>query len=905
MTLTSGAKLGPYEIQSKLGAGGMGEVYRARDTRLERVVAIKVLAAHLSSSAELKQRMEREAKAISSLNHPNICHFYDIGSQDGTDYFVMEFLDGQTLADRLRAEALPLPEVYKIGIAVAEALSFAHLHGIVHRDLKPGNIMLTQTGTKLMDFGLAKPMGMQSAGSSSASAPPSFTAAATLSGPSPLTPLTTAGTIIGTIQYMAPEQIEGREADARSDIFAFGCVLYEMATGKRPFQGKSQLSLASAILEQEAVPIGSVKPLVPSAFEHVVTTCLQKAPGERFQSAHDIKLQLQWLLAAKPTMEKAADEEPPALASAVTGLLRRPMTWVATVIGALLLGAIVGFVLHRPAPAASIRTVINPPEKTHINLTGDNAGPPVVSPDGSMIAFAATGLDGKTSIWVRPTNSLDARPLTGTDGGIFPFWSFDSRSVAFFADGKLKVVEFSGGSPQVIADAGFGRGGAWGADGVIVFSPATQDRLYRTSINGGAITPLTTLQSPQQTSHRWPFFLPDGKHFLYLAINHDPSKSANDAVYYASVDGSVNRLLFKSKSNAIYADGYLIFARNEQLLAQPFNSSSGTLSGEPQALAKDVANDPTTWHMDVAASNNGLLLYGTGGGDYGTVELFWVDRTTKKQSTIAGGLTNVNNYSLSPQGDRIALEMDNGVSDIWVQEITRGVRTRLTFGPIYNNGPRWSPDGKWILYTSNRNGRFQLFRKPSDGGGAEEELLSDDQLLFPSDWSQDGKYILYFRGIPGAQDIWALPLDGDRKPFQVVPTTPSTFRTEPKLSPNGRWLTYRSNESGSDQIYVAAFKGGTGKWQVSSNGGLHPAWSHDGKELYFANTGNSVWVVPVKEFNGALQFGAARADINNWSTPDPYYQVSPDGKKMLLYQVSQQVSDSVTVVSDFASALKQ
>ena len=345
------------------------------------------------------------------------------------------------------------------------------------------------------------------------------------------------------------------------------------------------------------------------------------------------------------------------------------------------------------------------------------------------------------------------------------------------------------------------------------FSPATQDRLYRTSINGGAITPLTTLQLPEHTSHRWPFFLPDGKHFLYLAINHDPSKSANDAVYYASVDGSVNRLLFKSKSNAIYADGYLIFARNEQLLAQPFNLSSGTLSGEPQLLAKDVANDPTTWHMDVAASNNGLLLYGTGGGDYGTMELFWVDRTTKKQSTIAGGLTNVNNYSLSPQGDRIALEMDNGVSD-----------------------------------------------------------------------------------------IWALPLEGDRKPFQVVPTTPSTYRTEPKLSPNGRWLIYRSNESGSDQVYVAAFKGGTGKWQVSSNGGLHPAWSHDGKELYFANTGNSVWVVPVKEVNGALQFGAARADINNWSTPDPFYQISPDGKKMLLYQVSQQVSDSVTVVSDFSSS---
>src|SRR5580700_5310112 len=309
--------------------------------------------------------------------------------------------------------------------------------------------------------------------------------------------------------------------------------------------------------------------------------------------------------------------------------------------------------------------------------------------------------------------------------------------------------------------------------------------------------------------------------------------------------------------------------------------------------------------MDVAASNNGLLLYGTGGGDYGTVELFWVDRTTKKQSTIAGGLTNVNNYSLSPQGDRIALEMDNGVSDIWVQEITRGVRTRLTFGPIYNNGPRWSPDGKWILYTSNRNGRFQLFRKPSDGGGAEEELLSDDQLLFPSDWSQDGKYILYFRGIPGAQDIWALPLEGDRKPFLVIPTTPKTLRTLARLSPNGRWLAYTSSESGSIENYVVAFNGGHGKWQVSVNGGLDPRWSHDGSELYYVDPAYSIYAVPVKEGAGALQFGAPQTLVSSWSAPTTHYQVSPDGKKILLYHVSQQVSDSVTVVTNFAAGLKK
>ena len=886
----------------------MGEVYRARDTRLDRTVAVKVLASQHSSSPELKQRMEREARAISSLNHPHICQLYDIGSQEGTDFLVMEFLEGQTLAERLRSGALPLPEVYKIGIAIAEALAFAHRNGILHRDLKPGNIMLTQAGAKLMDFGLAKPLSVVSAGSGSASAPPSFTAAATLSGPSPLTPLTTAGTIIGTIQYMAPEQIEGKEADVRSDIFAFGAVLYEMAAGKRPFQGKSQLSLASSILESDPEAISTLKPQTPAAFDHIVTTCLQKNPEDRFQTAHDIKLQLQWVATAKPATDKtAADESSNTTAPALPTPARRPLAWMAAVIAGLLLGAMAGFLLHRPAPAPSIRSAINPPEKSHINLTGDNAGPPVVSPDGSMIAFAAASADGKTTIWVRPANSLDARQLPDTEGAIFPFWSFDSRSIAFFAAGKMKVVEISGGSAQVIADAPFGRGGAWGADGNIVYSPATQDRLYRISVNGGAPTPITTLDAAQHTSHRWPFFLPDGKHFLYLAINHDSAKSANDTVYYASVDGSVNRALFKSKSNVIYADGYLLFARNEQLLAQPFNPASGTLSGDPKTIAKDVANDPTTWHMDVSAANGGLLIYGKGGGNYGSQELLWKDRATSKLSMIAEGLPEVNDFSLSPQGDRVALQMNNGVSDVWVLDLARGTRTRLTFGPIYNNAPRWSPDGKWIVYTSNRNGKFQLFRKPSDGGGAEEELLNDDQRLSPNDWSRDGKYILYDRGLPGIQDIWALPLEGDRKAFQVVAATPNTFRASPRLSPDGRWLTYDSNESGSIQTYVTAFKGGSGKWQVSTNTAQNPAWSHDGKELYYVDGANSIYAVPVKEVAGALQIGAAQVEVSssNWSSPYPLFQVSQDGKKILLYRVSQQVSDAVTVVTNFASALKQ
>ena len=891
MALTSGTKLGPYEVQAPLGAGGMGEVYRARDTRLDRTVAIKILPEHLSSDLEAKQRFEREARAISSLNHPNICQLYDIGSQDGTDFLVMEFLEGETLADRLRRGAMPIAEILKVGIAIAEALAVAHRQGVVHRDLKPGNIMLTRAGAKLMVFGLAKPLAMQTARSDSG-APPSFTAVATVSGPSPINPLTSAGSIVGTIQYMSPEQIKGKEADARSDIFAFGTVLHEMATGKRPFQGKSQISLASAILEGDPEPISATRPLTPLAFEHVAMACLQKSPEERYQTAHDVKLELQWIASDKIAAPPAPGKP-----------MLRALGWMAIGLVVGLLAPSASLLFQRPTPVQSIRTVINPPEKTHINLTGDNAGPPVLSPDASTIAFAATGSDGKTTIWVRPINALDARQLPQTDDAIFPFWSFDSRSIAFFADGKLKAVDLSGGSAQVIADAPFGRGGAWGASGVIVFAPATQDRLYSISSNGGTPTPVTTMDLAQHTSHRWPFFLPDGKHFLYLAINHSPAKADADTIYYASLDGSVNKPLVKSKSNAIYAGGYLLFARNEQLLAQAFNPFSGELSGEPQALVKGVMNDFVTWHMDVTASNDGLLLYGAGGS--GDAQLLWMDRATKRLSIIADNLTDVRWSSISPRGDRVVLEINNGISDAWVLDLARGTRTRLTFGPSNKYGPQWSPDGKWIFYNSNRNNRWQIDRKSSDGSGGEEELLDDDQPVFPTDWSRDGKYLLYQRGTPGTEDSWGLPLEGDRKPFQVLSKTPNTFRSDPQLSPDGRWLAYVSNESGSEQAYVVGFNGTHGKWQVSVNGGQLPAWSHDGKEFYYVDASNSIYAVPVKEVAGSLQFGIPQVLVNSWSAPAPHFEVSSDSKKIFLYRVAQQVSDSLTVVTNFTTALKK
>jgi Tol biopolymer transport system component len=892
MPLASGAKLGPFEIQSALGAGGMGEVYRALDSRLDRTVAIKVLASHLSSSPELKQRMEREARAISALNHPHICQLYDIGSQDGTDYLVMEFLEGETLGDRLRRGPLPLNEILKVGIAIAEALALAHRQGIVHRDLKPGNIMLTQGGAKLMDFGLAKPFGMQTAGTGSG-APPSFTAVATMSGPSPLSPLTTAGTIVGTIQYMSPEQIEGKEADARSDLFAFGAVLYEMSTGTRPFEGKSQISLASSILEKDPEPISALKSAMPVAFEHVVSTCLQKNPEDRFLAAHDVKLELQWIASGKP--QPAAAE-----ASAAPAAKSRRLSWAAALVAVLLVGLAAGTFLRGPAPVMpSIRTVINPPEKTNMNLTGDAAGPPVLSPDGKTIAFTATGAEIRSGIWVRPMNVLEAHLLAGTEGATFPFWSPDSRSLGFFASGKVKTVDLNGGAVQVICDATLGRGGAWSSTGVILFSPAPIAPIFSVSASGGNPAPLTKMDSEQFTSHRWPFFLPDGKHFLYFAINHDPSKAGNNAIYYASLDGRENRLLFRSQSNAVYASGYLLFARGDQLLAQPFDPNKGSLSGVPQSVAKGVINDLSTWRMDASASDDGLLIYGSGAS--GTIQLVWVDRASKQVSIIADKLNDLQGAVLSPQGDRIALQIDSGQNDIWVLDLARGVRTRLTFGPVANNNPVWSPDGKWIVYASLRNGKFNLYRKPSDGSGAEELLLSDDRLMLANCWSRDGQTLIYSRSAGQlVGELWALPLEGERKPRLLVPRGFSG-----QLSPDGRWLAYSSIESGTLEVYVVAFDGGQGKWQVSANGGQFPQWSRDGKELYYSDPTLNFLAVPVKSVGSALQFGAPETMIANWSAPTAvFFSVSPDGKKLLMDRVAQQVSQAVTVVSNFTAELK-
>jgi serine/threonine protein kinase len=841
--------------------------------------------------------MEREARAISALNHSHICQLYDIGSHNGTDYLVMEFLEGETLAARLIRGPMAQQEVFRVGIAIAEALAVAHRQGIVHRDLKPSNIMLTKSGAKLMDFGLAKSASLATSGS--ASTPPSFTAAATLSGPSPLSPLTTAGNIVGTVQYMSPEQIEGKEADARSDIFALGAILYEMASGKRPFDGKSQISLASAILEKDPDPITAINRQVPVSYERLLNTCLKKNPEERFQSAQDVKLELEWI----------AEEKPAAPAIAVPTKLNQKerLLWSAALVTAVLAGILITALLYHPhQPTRAVRAVINPPPKTTMNLLGDFAGPPIVSPDGSTVAFTATDSGGKIALWVRPIDSLDAHVLPGTEGAIFPFWSPDSNALAFFAENKLKAIDLNNSSAQVLADAPFGRGGAWGTGGEILYAPNTQVPLMRVNVEGGTPVEATKIDKALHTSHRWPFFLPDGKHFLYLAINHDSAKSASNAVYFASLDGRENRQLFRSESNAIYADGFILFARGDQLMAQRFDASSGVLSGASASVVKGIANDVSTWHMDASASPNGLLVFSSGGSaDW---ELIWSDRNGKFIGTVADKLTNLFTARLSPQGDRIALQIDNAQSDVWVQDIARGVRTRLTFGPVANQAPVWSPDGKWITYNSARNGHSQLYRKHSDGSGDEEILLEESaDGLIPDDWSRDGKSLLYSRSLGMDWEIRMLPLEGDRKSYVVVPHAITTITSRPHISPNGRWIAYPSAESGASEVYVAAFGGGQGKWQVSASGGEQPQWSRDGKELFYVDPTFNVYSVPVSEAGSALQFGTPKVMIPsaNWSAPSVFFDLTPDGKKILLDRVEQQVTQSVTIVTNFTSTLKK
>ncbi len=873
MTLPAGTRLGPYEILSPIGAGGMGEVYRAKDTRLGRDVAVKVLPTEMSSSPELRQRLEREAKTISQLSHPHICTLHDVGHQDGTDYLVMEYLEGETLADRLSKGALPVDQALRIGIEIAGALDAAHRCGIVHRDLKPGNVMLTKSGVKLLDFGLAKLAAPQRGAVSQATSLPTALQESQ--------PLTTRGTILGTFQYMAPEQLEGGEADARSDIFAFGCVLYEMLTGQKAFMGKSQASLIGSIMHTEPPPMSSVQPMISPALDRIVKGCLAKEPEHRWSTAHDVMLQLQWIAeggsqAGLPAPVVARRKNREKLAWAVAAV---------AVLAALAFAA--GYVRRAPRPLRGIRATLQFPEKMFL---GDLA----ISPDGTRLAFTASKAGGQPDLWIRNLDGSSAQPVVGAENASFPFWSPDGHFIGFFADRKLKRVDSSSGTILTICDADRGVGGTWNRDGTIVFGPVPTSALFRVAASGGQPVPVTKLDaSRHETAHRYPQFLPDGGHFLYMAANlAGPPDDPANAIRVGSLDGSLDKMVVRTLSNAAYASGRLLYAREGTLFAHRFDLSRLEIQGDPTPAAQKVGQSNWQSFTLFSASDDGVLV--TSPTFAPSSRLLWLDRSGREVGSI-GDSAPFGSARLSPDGRKLAVDVFDPVhdaSDIWVYDTASGTGTKFVSGTqAHETNPIWSPDGSRIVFASDRKAkgvRFNLWIKPLEGG-KEEPFGDAGENRTPEDWSRDGR-VVSFQAIPisGRRNfqLWILDTGAGNRasPFAVEALAQGNSR----FSPDGRWIAYGSDESGRAEVYVRPFPSGSGTWQVSTSGGAFANWRRDGKELFFLGLDFKLMAVPI---TADAKFHAG--------TPVPLfavhpgggtvYDVSSDGQRFLVNSVASDV----------------
>jgi serine/threonine protein kinase len=884
-----GQTLGHYEIVEKIGAGGMGEVYRARDTRLERTVALKILPKHFAASDELRQRFEREAKVISSLTHPHICTLHDVGHVEGTDFLVMEYLEGETLAVRLQKGRLPADQVLRFGREIASALDRAHRGGIVHRDLKPGNIMLTKDGVKLLDFGLAKvrPEG----GLSDTTGP---TALATEAAGTE--PLTEKGTVLGTFRYMAPEQLEGEEADARTDIFALGAVLYEMATGRRAFEGKSQASLIAAILEREPEPISTLEPMTPPALDWTVRRCLAKDPDERWQSAGDIAGELMWI----------AEDSSRAGVPVRVSRRRRQMDRLAWGLVAVLALALILIGVRQlgRAPRADVvtRFEIHPPP----GLV--SVGPPSISPDGLHLAFNATDSSGVSRVWLRSLASLEVRALLGTEEAHRPFWSPDSRHLAFFADDKLKQVSVAGGHVQTICTSVNGADGVWGSEGVILFDGWPGDPIYRVPETGGEPEPATKLDSSgSEIIHCWPEFLPDGRHFLFLTFLR--GRSGEGELVLGTLDSDELVPLGDCGSRMRYSpSGHLLYVEEQQLIVRPFSAEGLAFTGDPATIAVGIRTG-MFGRAAFSLSGNGLLAYSTGSAV--AEQLAWLNREGELLETL-GPVAGYDSPELSPDDRWIAVgrgDVGSVDDEIWVIDSVRGTSTRFTFNPTTDAAPVWSSDGRSLIFGSTRmeDTPWGLFRRPFGAAGVEDTLLMSAQVVLPSQCSRDGDYLVYHVFGPRMfTDIYAVAMSGDGAPTSLVAT--DFDEGGGRLSPNGRWLAYHSDESGDNEIYVRPFPEPGGKWQVSSAGGYEPEWRGDGMELYYLAPGNRLMAVPV-ETEGEFKAGSPEPlfTVNRGSsTFGGVYDVAQDGERFLfILQTGEEEHAPFTVVLNWPAELRE
>ncbi len=870
----------------------MGEVYRARDTRLERTVAIKVLAGHLSSSPEVRQRFEREAKTISQLSHPHICALHDVGREGETEYLVMEYLEGETLAERLLKGPLSLEQTLRYGIQIADALDKAHRQGIVHRDLKPGNVMITKSGVKLLDFGLAKVVEPATQPSGLTSLPTQLN-------------LTQEGTILGTFQYMAPEQLEGKEADPRTDIFAFGCVLYEMATGIKAFAGASQASLIGAILHTDPPPISAAQPMSPPALDHVVKKSLAKDPEDRWQNAADLAGELAWI--------REAGSQTGIPAPVVSR--RRSRERLGWIVAAVLLAAMIGLAARlstRPAPAASVlRASVLPPEDSEFVSTWIDAGPVEISPDGERIVFTARKGESPNLLWVRKLSEPNARPLAGTEGAQRPFWSPDGQHIGFFADRFFKKIDVDGGPVFTLAPGTESRGGTWNRDGVILFTPGARGPVHRVSANGGKETE-ATVYGPTDSTHRYPQFLPDGRHFLYLVRHGSGAGRGRDPeIRVGSLDSRDSKLVVNIASNVIYASGHLLYVREGALVAQEFDLDRLAVKGEPVTLVPDVLMDERFSRGVFSASSNGVLVYQTGKGETLSA-LRWLDRNGAILGTVGEPALffNGGDPEISPDGKRATasiVDLRTGQTDIWIVDLATGTRRRFTTGAGSKEWCAWSPDGGQVAHSiSNPRGTgYDIVSKPIGGSEPEVMLVSDPvEFQAPLGFSPDGKFFLFSKRRNEREDLWILPLTGDRKPRPFMATP--ALEPMAQFSPNGRYIAYQSDETGRFEISVATFPGPGGRWPISQNGGVEPRWSRDGKELFYLAPDNRLMAAQVRTDGPTFDVGAIQPLFQARSMGFTYrYDVANDGKRFLVVAGLQQGLSPITILTNWTAELKK
>jgi serine/threonine protein kinase len=890
-TLSSGTKLGRYEIRAKIGEGGMGVVYRARDEKLNRDIAIKVLPKAFSDDVGRLLRFEQEAQAAGALNHPNILSVYDVATHDGSPYVVSELLEGETLRDRLSGAPISQRKTIDYAMQVARGLAAAHEKGIVHRDIKPDNLFITKDDrVKILDFGLAKLVESVHGDGRQTDVPTRKVH-------------TDPGTVLGTVGYMSPEQVRGAPADIRSDIFSFGAVLYEMFTGVRAFRGDSAVETLNAILKEEPKEFSVTNRNLAPALERVVWHCLEKNPERRFQSANDVAFALE--SPSGLSSSGSTDTRTIAIAPIRSRKAERVFWLGVTGLLALLVLGLAVLYLRRETPNIRVNKLsVLPPEKTFL-MAGQ---PPLISPDGKVLAFVAMDASGKSLLYVRPLDSLDAQPLAGTDRANLPFWSPDSRSLGFFAGGKLKKIDISGGQPTTLASAPNARGGAWNRDGVIIFCPTPPAPLYRIPASGGQPSPINTVELKQGAfGPRWlPAFLPDGRHYLYISS----IRTVQRELRVGSLDSNETKVLFGVYSNAVYAPpGYLIFRRESTLMAQRFDADKLAVIGDPFPIAEDVGFDATSYQGFFSASDNGVLVYHSGAA--GKTQFTWSDRTGKELGTV-GESADQGDLQLSPDGARLAfrqVEFRTGAINIWLMDLARGTPSRFTFEQSSDFAPIWSPDGNRIVFASLRDGPPSLFQKVSNSAGNDEPLLKSLIPNLPYDWSRDGHFIIYGVIDPKTSwDLWVLPLDGDRTPIPFLQT--NFDERQAQFSPNGKWVAYTSNESGRVEVHVRPFPAAAGNWQVSTDGGEQPRWRSDGKELFYLSADHKLMALEVNTEGPTFEHHAPKAlfvtRVGGIDTPGHYYAVTDDGQRFLLNNLVEEAAHTpITVVTNWTAGLKR